>query len=99
MIVPVAVSSTSPRASLSPTAAPGSIAGGGLWAALTWLGARIAQGSDDRNGGGWTFTRVTEGPAVNDGLPGCAATWVDVDNDGDLDLHSEHQMTSRISSA
>ncbi|MDH3216053.1 MAG: CRTAC1 family protein [Candidatus Krumholzibacteria bacterium] len=40
-----------------------------------------------RNDGGWTLTRVEDVPVVIDGLPSCAATWVDVDNDLDLDLH------------
>jgi hypothetical protein len=39
------------------------------------------------NDGNWTFTRVTETPVVEDGAPSCAATWVDVDGDLDLDLH------------
>jgi hypothetical protein len=40
-----------------------------------------------RNDGGWAFTRIENVPVVNDSLPSCAATWVDVDNDLDLDLH------------
>jgi hypothetical protein len=40
-----------------------------------------------RNEGAWAFTRVENVPVVGDSLPSCAATWVDVDNDLDLDLH------------
>jgi hypothetical protein len=41
-----------------------------------------------RNEGGWAFTRIENAPVVSDGSPSCAATWVDVDNDLDLDLPS-----------
>lgn len=40
-----------------------------------------------RNDGGFVFTRIRNSAAVFDSLPSCAATWVDVDNDLDLDLH------------
>jgi hypothetical protein len=40
-----------------------------------------------RNDGGWNFSRILNVAAVSDGLPSCAATWVDIDNDLDLDLH------------
>jgi hypothetical protein len=40
-----------------------------------------------RNDGGWAFTRIENVPVVGDSLPSCAATWVDIDNDLDLDLH------------
>ncbi len=40
-----------------------------------------------RNDGGGAFTRITDSPAVDDATPSAAATWVDVDNDLDLDLH------------
>jgi hypothetical protein len=40
-----------------------------------------------RNEGEWVFTRVTDTPVANDNMPACAATWVDIDNDLDLDLH------------
>jgi hypothetical protein len=40
-----------------------------------------------RNDGRWTFTQIENVPVVSDGQPSCAATWVDVDSDLDLDLH------------
>ena len=40
-----------------------------------------------RNDGNWKFTRITDTPVTTDGAPSCTATWVDVDNDLDLDLH------------
>jgi len=40
-----------------------------------------------RNDGDWVFTPIEDVSVVNDGQPSCAATWVDVDNDLDLDLH------------
>jgi hypothetical protein len=38
------------------------------------------------NNGDGTFTRITTGPEVNTTGESCAATWVDFDNDGHLDL-------------
>ena len=38
------------------------------------------------NEGGGKFLRVTESPVVAEGRATAGATWVDVDNDGDLDL-------------
>jgi hypothetical protein len=38
------------------------------------------------NDGDGTFTKVTDGIAVNDGGASIAASWADYDNDGDLDL-------------
>jgi hypothetical protein len=38
------------------------------------------------NNGDGTFTRITVGPEVNDVGAHCAASWVDFDNDGHLDL-------------
>jgi hypothetical protein len=40
-----------------------------------------------RNDGAFAFTRIENSPAVTDSMPSGAATWVDIDNDGDLDLH------------
>lgn len=40
-----------------------------------------------RNEGNGSFTRITEGTLVNDGGQSFSAAWVDVDNDGWLDLH------------
>jgi hypothetical protein len=40
-----------------------------------------------RNDGDWVFARIEDLPVVSDGQPACAATWVDIDNDLDLDLH------------
>lgn len=40
-----------------------------------------------RNDGGGSFSRLTDGPVVNDGGRSFSATWVDVDGDGLLDLH------------
>jgi hypothetical protein len=39
-----------------------------------------------RNDGNGTFTRITEGTVVNDGGDSAGPSWVDYDNDGDLDL-------------
>jgi len=38
------------------------------------------------NNGDGTFTKITEGPVVNDGVSSQASGWNDFDNDGDLDL-------------
>lgn len=40
-----------------------------------------------RNEGDWRFTRVTDGPVVNDTLNSLGAAWGDCDNDGHLDLY------------
>lgn len=40
-----------------------------------------------RNKGGGAFTRITEGPWTGDGGQSFSASWVDIDNDGWLDLH------------
>lgn len=40
-----------------------------------------------RNDGHGKFTRITEGSIVNDGGQSFSAAWIDVDNDGWLDLH------------
>lgn len=48
------------------------------------------QGENDflyHNNGNGTFTRITSGPEVNDGLWGSACCWADYDNDGTLDLY------------
>ena len=38
------------------------------------------------NNGDGTFTKVTDGPVVNDGGYSIGSGWADIDNDGDLDL-------------
>ncbi|MGH7540307.1 MAG: CRTAC1 family protein [Gemmatimonadota bacterium] len=40
-----------------------------------------------RADGGGAFTRVTDGPVATDGGRSFTAAWVDIDRDGDLDLH------------
>lgn len=40
-----------------------------------------------RNEGNGSFTRITEGDLVNEGGQSFSAVWVDIDNDGWLDLH------------
>ena len=40
-----------------------------------------------RNNGDGTFTAVTTGDIVNDGGNSHGSTWIDIDNDGDLDLY------------
>ncbi|UCH09736.1 MAG: VCBS repeat-containing protein, partial [Fidelibacterota bacterium] len=39
------------------------------------------------NNGDGSFTKITEGPVVTDGGPSRTASWVDYDDDGDLDLY------------
>jgi len=39
-----------------------------------------------RNEGNWQFTLILDTPVASDHLPSCAADWVDIDNDQDLDL-------------
>jgi hypothetical protein len=39
-----------------------------------------------RNDGDWKFTRISDAPMVTDGGHSYTAAWVDVDNDGNLDL-------------
>jgi hypothetical protein len=39
-----------------------------------------------RNNGNGTFTRITAGPAVNEGISSTCGSWGDFDHDGDLDL-------------
>ncbi len=40
-----------------------------------------------KNNGDGTFTAVTSGDIVNDGGNSHGSTWIDIDNDGDLDLY------------
>ncbi len=47
-----------------------------------------------RNNGNGTFTKITTGPHVNDGLWGSGCTWGDYDNDGYLDLYVTHNSTN-----
>jgi hypothetical protein len=71
----------------------------GISSANTWgdydgdgdLDVFIANQQDEnnllfRNEGDWEFTRIVDAPMVTDGGHSYAATWVDVDNDGHLDL-------------
>jgi hypothetical protein len=39
-----------------------------------------------RNDGNGNFTKLTDGPLLNDGSNTTSASWADVDNDGDLDV-------------
>lgn len=39
-----------------------------------------------KNNGDGTFTKITDGPVVNDAADGTCAAWADFDSDGDLDL-------------
>ena len=47
-----------------------------------------------RNNGDGSFTRVTEGELVNDGVDSNGAAWGDFDNDGYLDLFVANQGTN-----
>lgn len=47
-----------------------------------------------RNNGNGTFTKITTGLQVNDGLWGSGCTWGDYDNDGYLDLYVTHNSTN-----
>ncbi|MBX7151558.1 FG-GAP-like repeat-containing protein [bacterium] len=44
-----------------------------------------------RNDGNSNFTKITEGPVVNDIMNAVAGSWSDYDNDGDLDLFVANQ--------
>jgi len=47
-----------------------------------------------RNNGNWTFTNVTVAAGVGNLGSGMHASWGDIDNDGDLDLHVANYDTS-----
>lgn len=40
-----------------------------------------------RNDGNGTFTKITDGPHVNDSRSSMSSSWGDIDNDGDFDLY------------
>lgn len=54
-----------------------------LYVSNSW---QDAKNSLYRNNGDGTFTKVTEGAIVNDPGPSVGSSWIDYDNDGDLDL-------------
>lgn len=60
------------------------------------------QGQDNllwRNDGDGRFTRVTEGPPVSDGGASYAASWVDYDGDGWLDLYVANGGLSSVAAS
>jgi uncharacterized repeat protein (TIGR01451 family) len=46
------------------------------------------------NNGGTSFTKVTSGVVVSDGGHSHGSSWVDFDNDGDLDLHVSNDQNT-----
>ncbi len=65
-----------------------------------WLDLFVANASNEnnflyRNNGNGTFTKVTTGIVVTDGGQSHGCSWVDIDNDSDLDLYVTNDQGSK----